>query len=265
MRSFSFQRALIWMVCIFVIVFLWVPVLLVLPISFSAGAFLSYPILGFSVRWYEKLLEPYPWVFAFKNSLITATLTMLLSVTLGTLAAHGFTLTNFRGKKILVAFMLSPIAVPAVITGLAMYFFLVAAHLYGSIFGLVLAHSTIAMPFVIITVTATLQGFDRRLLRAAASLGCPPLRAFFKITLPLILPGVISGAIFAFYTSFDDVLLALFASTPSLLTLPRQMFSGLRDQLDPSLIAAAVVMTLLSIVLMLLVDVLQSRSKRLQR
>src|SRR5262249_52268409 len=146
-----------------------------------------------------------------------------------------------------------------------MYFFLVAAHLYGSIFGLVLAHSTIAMPFVIITVTATLQGFDRRLLRAASSLGCPPLRAFFKITLPLILPGVISGAIFAFYTSFDDVLLALFASTPSLLTLPRQMFSGLRDQLDPSLITVAVVMTLLSIVLMLVVDVLQSRSKRLQR
>jgi putative spermidine/putrescine transport system permease protein len=265
MQGTRLRRIAIWIFGAIILLFLNAPLLLILPISLSSGSFLSYPLPGYSLQWYAKLLEPYPWIFAFKNSLLTASLTMILSVSLGTMAAYGLSLCEFRAKKYIVALILAPLAVPVVITGLAMYFFLVAAKLYGSILGLVIAHTTIAIPFVVITVTATLQGLDRNLLRAAASLGCPPVKTFFTIALPLIFPGVAAGAIFAFYTSFDDVVIALFASTPSMLTLPRQMFSGLRDQLDPSLVAVAVVMTALSVVLMILVDTLQSRSERLRR
>lgn len=265
MQGTRLRRILLWLFGGTVLFFLNAPLFLILPISVSSGKFLSYPLPGYSLQWYGKLLEPYPWIFAFKNSLLTASLTMVLSVSLGTLAAYGLSVCEFRAKKYLIALILAPLAVPVVITALAMYFFLVAAKLYGSILGLVIAHTTIAVPFVVITVTATLQGLDRNLLRAAASLGCPPVKSFFTIALPLILPGVVAGAIFAFYTSFDDVVVALFAATPTMLTLPRQMFSGLRDQLDPSLVAIAVVMTVLSVVLMILVDILQSRSERLRR
>ena len=258
------RRALLWAFGTAVLVFLCAPLLLIMPISFSAGSFLSYPLPGLSLRWYEKLLDPYPWIFAFENSLLTALLTTALSVVLGTSAAYGLAIADFRAKKYIIALILAPLAVPVVITGLAMYFFLVSSRLYGSLLGLVIAHTAIALPFVVITVSATLQGFDRSLVRAAASLGCPQVRTFFSVTLPLILPGVVAGGVFAFATSFDDVVIALFASTPSMLTLPRQMFSGLRDQLDPTLVAVACVMTVMSVVLMVIVDLLQSRAERLR-
>lgn len=264
MLAYRLRRALLWAFGILVLVFLCAPLLLIMPISFSAGSFLSYPLPGLSLQWYTKLLDPYPWIFAFRNSLLTALFTTILSVVLGTSAAYGLAMADFRAKKYLIALILAPLAVPVVITGLAMYFFLVSARLYGSLLGLVIAHTTIAVPFVVITVTATLQGLDRSLIRAAASLGCPPVSTFFSITLPLILPGVVAGGIFAFATSFDDVVIALFASTPSMLTLPRQMFSGLRDQLDPTLVAVACLMTIVSVGLMMVVDILQSRAERLR-
>lgn len=246
-----------------VLAFLSIPVLAILPISFSAGPFLSYPLPGVSLRWYRVIAEPFPWVFAFKNSLIVGIASTALSVLLGTMAAYGLTTTKFRYRSAIVVLLLSPMVVPVVISGLGMYFFLNRMGLLGSYAGLVIAHTALGIPFVVATVGATLQGFDRTLLRAAASLGGRPLPAFFAITLPIILPGVVAGAIFAFATSFDEVVVALFVSSPATLTLPRQLFSGLRDQVTPALVAIATILIALSVLLMATVEYLRKRAARL--
>lgn len=247
-----------------VLAFLCLPIVLVLPISFSAGTFLNYPLPGLSLRWYATVLQPYPWMFALKNSLVVGSLTTVLAVVLGTLASYGLTFTDFRGKQLVLMFLITPMVVPVVIIGLAIYFLLSRIGLLGSFAGLVLAHTVLALPFVVITVTATLQGFDKKLIKAAASLGCPPLRTFLSVTLPLILPGVISGAIFAFATSFDEVVVALFVSAPSQLTLPRQLFSGLRDQVDPAIVAIATLLIAISCGLMIAMELLRARTERMR-
>jgi putative spermidine/putrescine transport system permease protein len=246
-----------------VLAFLSIPILLILPISFSAGTFLSYPLPGMSLRWYQAITEPFPWVFAFKNSLVVGIAATVLSVVLGTMAAYGITSATFRFKTAVVILLLSPMVVPVVISGLGLYFFLNQVGLLGSYAGLVIAHTALGIPFVVATVGATLQGFDRTLIRAAESLGGRPLSAFFDITLPIIMPGIVSGAIFAFVTSFDEVVVALFVSSPATLTLPRQLFSGLRDQVTPALVAIATVLIGLSILLMATVEVLRSRAAKL--
>ena len=162
-----------------------------------------------------------------------------------------------------MALLISPMMVPWVITALAAYFVFARVGLAGSFTGMILAHTVLAVPFVVITVTATLQGFDRNLVRAAQSLGARPITAFFGVTLPLILPGVVSGAIFAFVTSFDEIVVALFIASPAQFTLPRQLFSGLRDNLDPSIVAIATLLIVVSIALMAVVELLRWRSERL--
>lgn len=246
-----------------IVVFLCAPVLAILPISFSSGAFLSYPIPGWSLQWYESVLQPYPWMFALKNSLVVGLFSTLLSLVLGTSAAYGLTATRFRGQQLVMVMLLAPMVVPVVISGVAIYFLMAQFGLLGSYLGLVLAHTVLALPFVVITVSATLQNFDRNLVRAASSLGARPLSAFLSVTLPIILPGVVSGGIFAFVTSFDEVVVALFISSPHTLTLPRQLFSGLRDQVTPSLVAIASMLIVLSVALMALLGWLRQRSDRM--
>ncbi len=246
-----------------VLSFLCLPVIAVLPISFSASSFLNYPLPGLSLHWYETVLQPYPWMFALKNSLIIGSSATTISVVLGTLASYGLTSGKFAGKQIVLALLISPMVIPVVIVGLGLYFFLNRIGLFGTYTGLVIGHTVLALPFVVMTVTATMQGFDRSLVRASASLGSRPLSTFFQITLPLIAPGVISGAIFAFSTSFDEVVVALFVSAPSQLTLPRQIFSELRDQIDPAIIAIAALLICVSICLMTAVEFLKKRSARL--
>ncbi|MCP4327194.1 MAG: ABC transporter permease [Alphaproteobacteria bacterium] len=237
--------------------FLLLPVLVVVPLSFSAGSFLNYPLPGLSWQWYETVLEPYPWVFAFRNSLVIAIATTVLATILGTLAAYGLVAVDFRFKGAVVALIISPLVVPVVIVALATYFALAGLGLLGTFSALVLAHTILAVPFVFITVTAALQRFDWVYVRAAQSLGASPLRTFFDTTFPMTLPGVIAGAIFAFVTSFDDVVVALFLSSPATLTLPRQLFSGIRDQLDPSIVAAATFLILVSVALLATVEFLR--------
>ena len=225
-----------------VLVFLLLPILLILPISFSAGTFLSYPLPGLSLRWYRVIAEPFPWVFAFKNSLVVGVAATILSVVLGTMAAYGVTTAAFRFRTAVVVLLLSPMVVPVVISGLGIYFFLNRAGLLGSYTGLVIAHTALGIPFVVATVGATLQGFDRTLIRAAESLGGRPRAAFFDITLPIIMPGVVSGAIFAFVTSFDEVVVALFLSGTSAMTLPVQMWNGIRFEINPTVAAVSVIL-----------------------
>ena len=246
------------------LLFLLAPVFVVLPISFSEGSFISYPVQGFSLRWYASIFEPYPWMFSIRNSLIVALAATILATALGTLAAYGLTSASFRGKAVLMGLLISPIVMPLIITALAVYFMFARVGLLHSYTGLILAHTVLAAPYVVITVTATLQTFDRTLVRAAASLGASPLEGFRTVTLPLIAPGVVSGAVFAFVTSLDDVVVALFLAGPQQITLPLQLFSRLRDHLDPAIIAVAALLTLTSISLMLVIELLNRRAAGLR-
>jgi len=251
-------------ICAFGFIFLLGPIIVIIPISFSEGSFLSYPLPGWSMRWYEKVLSPFPWMFAVKNSVIIAVATTIIATILGTLAAYGLTRANFPGKALVYALLISPLAVPLVITALGLYFFFARVGLVQTHIGLIIAHVVLAVPFVVITVSATLQGFDWNLVRAAESLGASPLQAFFQVTLPLIMPGVLSGAIFAFVTSLDEIVVALFISGPAQYTLPRQLFTGLRDQLDPSIVAIASLLIAVSVLLLIVVELLHWRNDQLR-
>jgi len=259
--------------CVLIFIFLLAPIVIIIPIAFSSSSLLNYPLPGLSLRWFEVIFTPYPWMLSLRNSVIIASVTTVLATLLGTLAAYGLTSVEFRLKPLLMALLISPMMVPLVITALAAYFVFARVGLAGSFTGMILAHTVLAVPFVVITVTATLQGFDRNLVRAAGfdrnlvraaqSLGARPITAFFGVTLPLILPGVVSGAIFAFVTSFDEIVVALFIASPAQFTLPRQLFSGLRDNLDPSIVAIATLLIVVSIGLMAVVELLRWRSERL--
>ena len=250
--------------CGLILLFLIIPVLVIIPLSFNADSFLLYPMSGFSLRWYEEFFGSATWTDALKNSLIISPLATLLAVTLGTLASIGLTRATFPGKALLVSVLISPMVVPVVISGVAIYLFFAPIGLAGSYLGLVLAHAMLGVPFVITTVTATLQSFDYNLVRAAASLGVDPVRAFFKVTLPIVGPGVVSGALFAFATSFDEVVITLFLASPEQQTLPRKMFSGIRDNISPTIAAAATVLVAIATLLLLVLEWQRRRTERLR-
>lgn len=250
--------------CALVFLFLVLPILAMIPISFSAGEWLTYPLPGLSLRWYQDFLSSPMWLRALQNSIIVATSTTLLATVLGTLAALGLARASFPFKGLLMALLISPIVVPIVITAVGVYFFFAGLGLVNTYIGLILAHTVLAVPFVVITVAAALQGFNVTLTRAAASLGANPVVVFFRVTLPLILPGVVSGALFAFATSFDEVVVALFLAGPEQRTLPRQMFSGIRENISPTITAVATVLIAISVLLMTAIELLRRRGERLR-
>ncbi len=250
--------------CALVLLFLIVPVLVIVPLSFNSGSFLVYPLQGFSLRWYEALFTSADWMRSLKNSLLIAPAATLLAVVLGTLAAVGLTRAEFRGKALLMTVLISPMVVPVVIIGVASYLFFAPLGMGNSYLSLILVHAVLGVPFVIITVSATLQGFNYNLVRVAASLGASPLTAFFRVTLPLIAPGVISGSLFAFATSFDEVVVTLFLAGPEQITLPLQMFSGIRENLSPTIAAAATLLIGFSIALLLTLEWLRGRAEKLR-
>ncbi|KAA5614776.1 ABC transporter permease [Rhodovastum atsumiense] len=244
--------------------FLMAPVLAVLPLSFSSGSYLVYPLPGFSLRWYEDFLTSARWMTALRNSMIVGVSATALAMLLGTLAALGLAQWRSRFKPLVLALVLSPMVVPVVITAVGLYFFFAPFGLTNSYAGLILAHTALAVPFVVVTVSATLQGFDQTLARAAASLGASPLVTFRRVILPLILPGLASGALFAFATSFDEVVVVLFMAGPEQRTLPREMFSGIRENISPTITAAAAILTLFSVGLLAAVELLRRRGERLR-
>lgn len=250
--------------CGLILLFLILPVLVIIPLSFNSGTFLVYPLQGFSLRWYEEFFTAAEWLRALKNSLIIAPAATVLAMTFGTLASIGLTRGEFRGKALLMGILISPMVVPVVIVAVSSYLFFAPLGLGNSYISLILVHAVLGVPFVIITVTATLQGFNQNLVRAAASLGAPPLTAFFRVTLPLIAPGVISGALFAFATSFDEVVVTLFLAGPEQATIPRQMFSGIRENLSPTIAAAATLLIGFSVVMLLTLEWLRGRSEKLR-
>lgn len=247
-----------------VLFFLMAPILAIIPLSFNGGSFLTYPLQGLSLQWYEEFFTDPDWTRALKNSFIVGSASAVLAIILGTLASLGLTSTEFRGKGFIMAVLLSPMIVPLVITGVGFYFFFAPLGLTASYTGLILAHTALATPFVVITVTATLQGFDHNLVRASASLGANPVTTFFQVILPLITPGVASGGLFAFATSFDEVVVVLMVAGPEQRTLPREMFSGIRENISPTITAVATVMILVSVILLVTLEMLRRRNERMR-
>jgi putative spermidine/putrescine transport system permease protein len=250
-----------------VLLFLISPILAIMPLSFNSEIFFSYPMPGYSLKWYvgdDGFFTNQRWTGALWLSVIVALATTFLATILGTLAALGLSRGNLPGKAAIMAILISPMIVPVIISAIGLFFFYAFTNLNGSLIGIILAHTALATPFVVITVTATLSSFDNTLMRAGASLGAPPHTVFFKVVLPLILPGVISGALFAFVTSFDEVIVILFIGGPEQRTLPRQMFSGIREQISPTITAAASVLIVFSTLMLLTVELLRRRSERLR-
>ena len=254
--------ALLWLWCGLVILFLLVPILIPVPLSFNSGAFFIFPLEGLSTRWYEVVLGTQRWQSAIGNSLIVAFGTTLIATTLGTLTAIALSDEKFPGRRIIMPLLLSPLIVPVVITAVGSYLFYARVGLASTYAGIILAHTALASPFVVVTVGASLTGFDRNLMRAAAISGAKPVTAFFRVMLPLILPGVLSGATFAFVTSFDEVVVVQFLASASQRTMPLEMFIGLREKLSPAITAAATLMMALSIVLLIGANVLARRDRR---
>jgi len=246
--------------CALVLRYLILPILAIVPLSFSSSSFLAYPIPGFSLRWYQNLLEAPAWLRAAKNSFIIAPAATLIATVLGTLAATGMAKAEFRGKGLLMAVLISPMVVPVVVVGVGMYLFFAPLGLADSYGTLIMAHAALGAPLVLTTVLATLQGFNHNLVRASLSLGASPFATFRRITLPLIAPGVISGALFAFATSFDEVVVTLFLAGPEQVTLPRQMFTGIRENITPTIAALATILITLSTSLLLVLEWLRGRA-----
>ena len=262
-------------ICFFVFLFLIAPILVIIPLSFNAEPYftfnermLSLDPDAYSLRWYTDFWSKEIWRSSIWNSLFVATCSTILATALGTIAALGLSRPEMPYKGLIMGLLISPMIVPLIITAAGIFFFYSTMNhvveLTGSYLGIILAHTVLGTPFVVITVTATLTGFDHSLTRAGAILGADPAQVFFKIILPLILPGVISGALFAFVTSFDEVVVVLFVASVEQQTIPRQMWAGIREQISPTILAVATILICISILLLTAVELLRRRSERLR-
>jgi putative spermidine/putrescine transport system permease protein len=278
--------------CALVLLFLILPILVVVPLSFNTAPYFSFtPGMlrldpdAYSLRWYLDILENgmidrtlprfgsayladawqhSQWIHAARNSVFIGIVATAVATGLGTLAALGLSQSDMPGRKLVMSILISPMIVPVIITAAGLYFFFAGIGLANSYTGIILSHALLGMPFVVITVTATLAGFDRTLIRAAWSLGAGPYTALVRVVLPLILPGVISGALFAFVTSFDEVVTVIFLAGYEQQTIPRQMWAGIREQISPTILAVATILVLISIALLTTVELLRRRSDRLR-
>ncbi|MGR4069348.1 ABC transporter permease [Billgrantia sp. C5P2] len=258
-------------ICALIFLFLVGPLLIIIPLSFNAEPYftfsdkmLSLDPAGYSLRWYEDFFTSSAWLNSIKNSFIIGIASTFLATVLGTVAALGLSNRHMPARGAIMALLISPMIVPLIISAAAMFFFFSKINLAQTYLGVILAHTALGIPFVVITVTATLSSFDTTLIKAAHSLGANPTRTFFKVVLPLVTPGVVSGALFAFITSFDEVVVVLFISGPAQTTMPIQMWSGIREQISPTILAVATLLVLLSMLLLTTLELLRRRSERLR-
>ncbi|MBI3516027.1 MAG: ABC transporter permease [Proteobacteria bacterium] len=229
-----------------VFLYLLFPILIVIPLSFSAGTYLSFPPPGFSLRWYENFFSRSDWVDASLLSLWIGGAVMVLATALGAPAALALVRSNFRGRNLLVAFIISPLIAPVIIVSIGIYFFYARLGLVGNPYALVIAHTCLAVPFVVINVSATLQ------------------RTFWQVTFPIIRPGVLAGALFAFISSFDELVVALFVSGSTAVTLPRRMWESIRFEIDPTIAAVSTILVVLTAAVFISAELLRQRAERLR-
>jgi len=254
-----------------VLLFLILPILVIIPLSFNAEPYFTFTdgMLAldpdaYSLRWYQQIWHDDKWLLSIKNSFYIGFMATLIATVLGTTAAIGLSSGQLPLQRMIMALLLSPMIVPLIITAAGMFFFYSQLDIAGSYLGVILAHAALGTPFVVITVNAALSGFDYSLVRASLGLGAKPVYTFFKVIMPLIRPGVISGALFAFVTSFDEVIVVLFLAGPEQRTIPRQMFSGLREEINPTILAVATLLVLVSALLLLTMEYLRARGERIR-
>ena len=272
------------LICSLVFFFLIAPLVAIIPISFSQSPFMvftegmmSWPPdpEAWSLRWYrymvgictdENLTTPCSnkWMIGTVNSFFVGFVSTFFATALGTLAALGLSRPHMPYKGLIMSILISPMIVPLIITAAGMFFFYAKINLVYTFTGIILAHIALSTPFVVITVTATLVGFDMNMVRASQSLGARPVRTFFKVIMPLILPGVISGALFAFITSFDEVVIVMFMASLDQLTIPKQMWAGIRQEISPVILCMATCLVALSIFLLTTVELLRRRSEKMR-
>ncbi|SEQ53530.1 putative spermidine/putrescine transport system permease protein [Amphritea atlantica] len=258
-------------ICGMIFVFLISPLIIIIPLSFNVEPYFSFSqgMLAldpdaFSLRWYEEFINSERWMNALQNTFIVAVCSTFLSMVLGTLAALGLSRSELPFKGVIMGLLISPMIVPLIISAAGMFFFYSSIGVSQSYAGLILAHTALGTPFVVITVTATLSNFDNNLIKASASLGATPTYTFFKITVPLIMTGVISGGLFAMMTSVDEVVVALFIAGAEQRTVPMQMWAGIREQISPTILAVATLLVCMSILLLTTVEYLRRRSETIR-
>lgn len=250
--------------CGLVFFFLVVPVFVVVPMGFSSSRYMTFPPPGLSLQYFHEFFGEPKWVLSVTNSFTIGLTTMVFATVLGTITSVGLVRGKFPGKAVLMAFLISPMVIPLIISAVGLYFLYSQLGLVETFPGMVMAHTVLATPFVVIVVSATLQGFDPSLERAAVSLGASPFQAFLKVTLPVIAPGIISGALFAFITSFDEVVVALFLSGMAYRTLPVKMFEGIRYEVDPAIAAVATMVIFIAMLVLTTAEILRRRGERLR-
>ncbi len=256
------QRLWLYAVALLVLAFLFVPTLIVIPMSFSDSRYLEFPPQGWSLRWYAHYYESWQWRAATVVSLKGAFFTALLTTPLGTAAAYGLRAGASRGVVALRTMLALPMLVPVILIAIGIYYIYARAGLNGTITGLVLAHTTLALPLVVVTVTAGLKNYDMTQEMVARSLGASRLWAFLTVTLPQIRFSVISAALFAFITSLDEVVIALFITSGGNATIQRRMFTALRDEIDPTIAVVSTCLVMLSALIVLLAQALDRRGAR---
>ena len=263
----GFGRIVHRIVCGLIFAFLLAPLLVIVPLSFNAEPYFTFTegMLrldpeAWSLRWYRQVAGDGAWARALANSLFIGAAATLLATALGTLAALGLSSPAMPARRLAMGLLISPMVTPLVIAAAGMFFFYSTLGLTQTHIGLILAHAALGTPFVVITVTATLSAFDANLIRAAASLGAGPLTTFRRVQLPLIAPGVLSGALFAFATSFDEVVVVLFMAGEDQRTVPRQMWAGIREQISPAILAVATFLIAFGVLLLCAVEWLRRRA-----
>jgi putative spermidine/putrescine transport system permease protein len=261
-RSATLWRALLGLFCAVVAIWLVAPSLIVIPLSFTDKPTFNFPPTGWSTQWYANFFTDPSWLWSLEASIRVGVLVAVLATVCGTAAAVAFSRTRFFGDQGVRALLLSPMIVPVIVVAIGIYAIYLRLNLLGTTTGFVVAHSVLALPFVIIPVSASLQGFDRRLEDAAAICGAGRWTTFRTVTLPLVAPGVMSGALFAFATSFDEVVLSLFIQSPYLQTLPVRMYASVTRDTDPTIAAAATVILALTTALTIFASIFAIRRNR---
>jgi len=250
-------RRLLWVYCVLTLVFLCAPIAIVVVVSFNATEFIQFPPRTWSLRWYQNYFTSRQWVEPTLLSLRVAAVTMVLSTVLGTAAAIGLTRGRFRGRRALEFFFVSPMVVPTIVLAIGLYLLFARFKMVGQPVALYLAHTVVAAPLVIVIVSAALRTTDQAIELAARSLGASYFRTLWHVTLPAILPAVISGAAFAFLVSFDEVVLAIFLGGPTTTTLPKRMWESVRFEIDPTLTAISTLLVLIPILVLAGVEIVR--------
>ena len=231
--------------------FLTVPILMVFPLSVDPSSFLRFPPTGFSLRWYEAFLTNRDWLDATWVSVQVALGASVVATLLGTAAAIGLTRDGVPGRALVSLALVSPMLLPAIVAAVAIYGIYTTFGLVGTKTGLVIAHAVLGLPFVILNVQAALKGLPRGLEEASMSLGAHPVHTLFLVTLPLAWRGVAAGWVFSFVISFDEVVIAMFLSSPSMTTLPKKMLDGVFFELTPMLAAISALLVIFNVALAL--------------